>query len=106
MPSSRTKKSHFDTLSLEQSPSPDGTTEGQITWYDYAGKPTGITYERGSQVNPAVIARVMPDGSTWYEYQQYNNIGHSTNMIEKWVGDGTTLFRTNSYFYAANNGKR
>ena len=95
--------SHFDTLSLEQSPSPDGTTEGQITWYDYAGKPTGITYERGSQVNPAVIARVMPDGSTWYEYQQYNNIGHSTNMIEKWVGDGTTLFRTNSYFYAANN---
>src|SRR5437667_8254393 len=60
--------SHYDTLSVEQAPSPDGTTEGALVWYDYAGKPSGLNGERGIQIMPSIIARVMPDGTTWYQY--------------------------------------
>jgi RHS repeat-associated protein len=94
---------HFDTLSSEQSPSPDGITEGQITWYDYVGKPTNVNYEIGKQVQPSVVARVMPDGSTWYRYLQNNIFGYATNQIEKWVSGGTGNFRTNTVLYATNN---
>jgi hypothetical protein len=61
---------HFDSLSVQQEPSPSGTTntQGQLTWFDYAGKDTNVVYEIGRQIMPAVIARVMPDGSTAYQY--------------------------------------
>ena len=95
---------HFDTLSLEQAPSPDGgTTEGQTTWYDYAGKPAGANDEIGSQIMPSIIARVMPDGSTWYQYYQRLTNGLPTQVSEHWIDSGTALSRTNSYLYAANN---
>lgn len=93
---------HVDTLGYEQSPSPDGTTEGQITWYDYDGKDLDVPQLRGTQVFPGVIARVMPDGSTWYQRHQHNSWGIVTNTIEKWHDGGAELYRTNSYFYAAN----
>jgi YD repeat-containing protein len=93
---------HFDSLSVEQAPSPDGTTEGQITWYDYAGKPSGVDYEIGTQIYPSVIARVMPDSSTWYQYSEYNSIGKATSTVEKWNEGAATLLRTNLYAYAAN----
>src|SRR6266568_3809009 len=93
---------HFDSISLEQAPSPDGTTEGQLVWYDYTGKPSGVNYETGDQILPAVVARVMPDGSTSYQYNQLSTIGKATNVVEKWVSGGSTLYRTNSYGYAAN----
>ena len=88
------------TLSSEQSPSPDGTSEGQITWFDHTGK--GSSYSDGNQILPAVTARVMPDGSTWYEWFQRNAWGHPTNVIEKWVSAGNTLYRTNTFVFAAN----
>jgi YD repeat-containing protein len=93
---------HFDTLSVEQAPSPDGTSEGQLTWYDYANKPAGADYEIGSQIVPSVIARVMPDGTTWYQYYQRLTNGYPTQMVEHWV-DGVNEFRTNTYVYATNN---
>ncbi len=93
---------HWNTLSLEQEPSPDGTTEGQVTWYDYAGKNPLAVYEIGTRVMPAVTARVMPDGSTWYQYSQRNTLGHVTNSVEKWCDGGATLFRTNVFLYAPN----
>jgi RHS repeat-associated protein len=92
---------HYDTLSIEQDPSPDGSTEGQLTWYDYVGKPVGVNYERGSQVMPSVVAKVMPDGSTWYENFTRNSIGKPTQMIEKWVSGASALYRTNSYTYSS-----
>ena len=96
--------SHWDSLSLEQAPSHDGgTTQGQITWYDYAGKPLGVNYERGTEVLPSVIARVMPDGSSWYQYFQRNTNGLPTKFVEKWVEGGSAHFRTNALVYAANN---
>jgi RHS repeat-associated protein len=93
---------HFDSISVDQAPSADGTTEGQLIWYDYTGKPSGVNYETGDQILPAVIARVMPDGSTAYQYNQLTSIGKATNVIEKWVSAGSTLYRTNSFGYAAN----
>ncbi len=90
---------HYDTLSVEQAPSPDGTTEGQLTWYDYVGKPSYMNYEHGTQIMPSVIARVMPDASTWYQYSGYNGIGKATNQIDKWVAACSTYYRTNTFTY-------
>jgi YD repeat-containing protein len=94
---------HFDTLSSEQLASPDGTTLGQTTWYDYIGKPPPVNYEIGAQVLPSVIARVMPDGSTWYQYFEYLTNGRPTKAVEAWIDSGTVQTRTNIFVYAANN---
>jgi RHS repeat-associated protein len=95
---------HWGSLASEQAPSPDGgTTQGQITWYDYAGKPSGVNYEQGPQIQPSVIAQAMPDGTTWYQYYLRNTNGLPTQKIEQWVSGGAPLFRTNTWTYAANN---
>jgi hypothetical protein len=95
---------HWGVLSLEQDPSPDGgTTEGQITWYDYVGKPSGQNNEVGVQDLASVRARVMPDFSTWYQYYLRNTNGLPTQEIEHWASGGTDHFRTNTWSYAANN---
>ena len=94
---------HFDTLSVEQAPSPDGTTEGQLTWYDYAGKPSGTDGEVGTQIMPSVIARVMPDGSTWCQSFQLLTNGLPTQAVEQWIDNGVALSRTTSLLYAGNN---
>jgi len=68
-----------DTLSWEQSPSPDGTIEGQVTWYDYAGKNPGAPGFIGTgTMMPAVIARVLPDTTTWYQYFEHNSLAKET----------------------------
>jgi RHS repeat-associated protein len=90
---------HMSTLSTEQAPSPDGTAEGQITWFDHSGKQTG--YGQGNQIMPAVIARVMPDGSTWYAWFRRNSWGHPTNVVEKWSFGSSDFYRTNIYVRAA-----
>ena len=79
---------HWLGLSAEQAPSPDGSTEGQVTFYDYAGKPSGVDYEVGVQVMPSVVARVMPDGSTWCQYSEYLTNGLPTKAAESWVDSG------------------
>ena len=95
---------HWDTLSAEQAPSPDlGLTEGQLTWYDYVGKPTNVDYEIGTQILPSVIARVMPDGSTSYQYFKRNSHGLATNILEAWVDSGTFHTRSNILVYSTNN---
>jgi RHS repeat-associated protein len=95
---------HFEVtaVSLEREPSPDGVTQGQKTWYDYADKYGGDPEFAGPQILPSVISRVMPDGTTWYEYHERNEYGHTTNKIEKWTDGGTDYFRTNRFVYAAN----
>ena len=45
-------------LSVEQDPSPDGTTPGQLTFYDYYGK--GLKCLQGTNSQVAVIARRQP----------------------------------------------
>jgi RHS repeat-associated protein len=94
----------FDTLSHEQLPSPDGgTTEGQLTFYDYKGKPSGNNDYPGTQILPSVVARVMPDGTTSYQYFERLTNGWPTLAADKWVTAGTDNFRTNTYLYSTNN---
>ncbi len=88
-------------ISWEQAPSPDaGTTEGQITFFNYAGKPNATS--QGNQVLPAVEARVMPDGSTWYRETTRNSVGRPTAVTEKWNVGWTTYTRSRSTQYDAN----
>jgi RHS repeat-associated protein len=94
---------HWDSLSVEQAPSPDGTTIGQLTWYDYIGKPVGVDYEAGVQIQPSVVARVMPDASTWYQYFERLTNGFPTKVAEAWMDAGSVHTRTNTLVYAANN---
>ncbi len=54
------------TLSMERDPSPDGTTDGQTTWYDYENKPYGGPEWEGSySPQPSYVARVLPEGTSW-----------------------------------------
>ncbi|MDX1952628.1 MAG: cysteine peptidase family C39 domain-containing protein [Verrucomicrobiota bacterium] len=87
------------TLAILRDPSPDGVIEGQKTWFDHAGKL--LDDAQGPQIKPSVVARVMPDSTTWYTYYQYNSYGHVTNQIEKWVSGGTAYYRTNTFLYSA-----
>lgn len=91
------------TLSVQQQPSPSNWTniQGQLTWFDYVGKPSNT--ERGTQLMPTVAARVMPDGTTAYQYFQRLTNGHPTKLVEKWANGNAASFRTNTYSYAANN---
>jgi RHS repeat-associated protein len=93
-----------DTLALEQAPSPDGNTLGQVTWFDHDNK---VNYfdpvnNQGSQILPAITARVMPDASTYYIWDQRNVWGLVTNEITHWLENGQDQFRTNSFFCSTN----
>jgi len=88
-------------ISWEQAPSPDaGATEGQVTFFNYTGKPSAI--EQGNQSLPAVESRVMPDGSTWYRETARNSLGLPTTVTEKWNVGWTSSTRSRSTQYDAN----
>ncbi len=90
------------TLSLQREPSPDGTVDGQITWYDYAGKPASD--HESTQILPLFVARVLPDGTSWYQRTARNDRGWVTNQVSTYTKtDGTVGTRTNTLTYAANN---
>ena len=90
------------TIAMEQAPSPDGTTDGQTTWYKYAGQ--GYEVLPGTESAPFLIARVIPDGTTWYTAYWRDQWGHPTNVVETYsTGFGVErLTRTNQYIYGAN----
>jgi hypothetical protein len=51
-------------LSIERAPSPDGVTQGQVTWYDYEGKPLNPDGSpdpvfEGSSDFPSFVAQVL-----------------------------------------------
>jgi len=90
-------------VSLEVAPSPDtaGTILGQITWFDYAGKSQQDPCSRGTQILPSLVARRLPDSSTWYESYQRNGWGLPTSVT---TTDGTgnpAPTRTYTYAYDA-----
>jgi RHS repeat-associated protein len=98
------------TLSFERSPSQnsDGSTFGHITWYDYVGKPLDsqgntIFWEKGSQNQPSLIARKLPDGSTWYESIQRNSFGLPTSKTSTYGTGDPASTRTLYYEYDSNN---
>ncbi len=97
---------HFDTLSWEQLPSPTGLTNnpGAVTWYDYDGKPTDangvIRHERGTNsVMPSLIARLMPDGTTWSQSFVRNAVGNPLSTTERWHDGSGYQTRTQTWTY-------
>ena len=88
----------FQTLSWEQAASPDGTTEGAVLWYDYAGK-TNSNWA-GTESYPAVEARVMPDGTTWYRDYTRNSLGKPLSVRERWDDGAGYPSRIETFTYS------
>jgi len=92
------------TLSLERDPSPDGVTQGLITWYDYDGKSGGNPEVQGTMSYPLFKAWRLPNGESRFIRYERNLLGKVTRMIETYndAGGGVVL-RTNVMVIAANN---
>src|SRR2546426_135866 len=88
---------------MRRDPSPDaaGGIEGQKTWFDHAGK-TNAQYE-GTQHLPLFVARVLPDGTTWFNRTDRNSLGSVTTNIGTYSVGGNTYLRTNLFTYATND---
>ena len=89
-------------LSFEVAPttSSDGSAWGQITFYDYAGK--ALSHEPGTQIQPSLLTRKLPDGSVWYEAYGRNSIGNPTTKTNTYGTGNPASTRAFSYTYAAN----
>ena len=93
--------SAIDTLSIERDASPDGATFGQLTWYDYFGKPS--ISRQGYDILPDYIGRVLPDGSTQSRFTQRNPWRMPTNIVTSYtIASGAVALRTNVNVYASN----
>ena len=90
-------------LSIERAPSPGGTTQGQLTWYDYEDK--GNDYSQGGISDfPSFVAQVLPDTSTHFSYSLRGLSLNVTNEVSTYSAPGgvSVALRTNIYYYAAN----
>jgi YD repeat-containing protein len=90
------------TLSMQIDPSPDaaGSVNGEITWYDYAGKTD--TEFQGTQVSPLFVARVLPDGTTSFTRTDRNSSGALVTNVSTYTAGSSVALRTNIFTYAAN----
>src|SRR5439155_13401641 len=81
--------------------SPDGSLQGQIRWYDYAGK--GATDTEGTMFLPCAVATKLPSGEARFICFYRNSLGHYTNRFETFAAiDGSCQLRTNQYVYDSN----
>ena len=88
-------------VSVERAASPDGTTEGLKTFYDYPGKI--FPHRSGANPLPSVTAWRLPGGETHYQYDRFDAFGNVTNSVETCtLPDGTLGTRTNQLVYARN----
>jgi len=62
-----------------------------LTWYDYPNKGWDWPGDKGDHILPDVVARVLPDGSTWYEWKQRNAWHWPTNIVETYSKPGGTI---------------
>jgi YD repeat-containing protein len=87
-------------LSVERGASSDGVTTGQVTWYDYTGKPA--LNQVGTQSLPLFIAQVLPDGTTHFDQFTRNSLGKPTAVVSSWTqANGTVGTRTSSLTYSS-----
>ena len=92
------------TLSLQRNPSPDGVTQGQITWYDYDGKLDGLVYNEGTMILPRFKAWLLPNGESRFIRNDRNSLGWPTKRTETYTGtSGSVQIRTNLMLYSTNN---
>jgi RHS repeat-associated protein len=89
-------------LWMERSPSLDGEVDGQTTWYDYANKVQW--YAAGPEAYPQSVARVLPDGTTWYRHFVRDGWGRPTTITETYSSKFGAVPQTRSwqYTYAPN----
>ena len=88
-------------LSLARAASQTGTNNGQLTWFDYQGKISGHNNSNGTSALPLFKARVLPDGSKWFDRYVRNSRGSVTNFVSTYsAADGSVALRTNIYTYA------
>ena len=97
---------------MERTASPDGVTQGQMTWFDYWGKSSSIGtnggqavtnwFTRGTNALPRLVALVLPDGATRFTYNEYNAAGNSTDVVSTWSQGQVVLLRTNRFVYDTN----
>lgn len=93
------------TLSMQQEPSPDGTTPGKMTWYDYVGKigyVNGNYFFQGNSGFPSLIIKVLPDGNNRYEMRQVDSFGNITNVITTFTSNSTVTTRSNRFVFSTN----
>jgi RHS repeat-associated protein len=88
------------TLSFERAVSHDGVADGQITWLDYEGKPSGTNWMEGTIRAPRSTAWKLPDATSRYTYWNRNSLGHPTNEFQTFETSGS--LRSNRFEYAAN----
>ena len=91
------------TIDMTQDPSPDGVNPGQTTWYDYDGK--NASFEEGTDSQPSLVAKVLPDGTTSFTWYQRDSLGRPTTVVNTYsTGFGASpLTRSNIFVYDANN---
>lgn len=91
-----------DMANYVQDPSPDGTAEGQVTFFDYPGKPS--PEYPGTSRWPSVTARRLPNGETHWSYTPHNAQGRILQRKETYTQTNSTLgVRVlATYTYAAN----
>jgi RHS repeat-associated protein len=91
-----------DALSMEQDPSPDGSTPGQSTWYNYPDQESAD--HSGSSSLPSLAIKVLPEGTQSFEQYQPDQWGNFTNVVSTWssVAGESALNRTNRFVYSTN----
>ncbi len=92
------------TISLRRDPSPDGTVQGLVRWYDYHNKEGGSSENEGLIPVARIYGYKLPNGEPRFTISDRNELAHMTNKIETYTGTaGACCVRTNRYLYAANN---
>ncbi len=88
------------TLGLLRTPSPDGVTPGELIWYDYAGKVSGLNYNDGTNSRPSLIARLLPDGTSQFVHIERNGWKRPAQFVSTYSTVGTNVYlRTNTVSY-------
>jgi len=82
------------TLSIERAPSPDGTTEGALLWYDYANNTAATTSSPATAISPRSSLRSFRC-STHYSYSLRGAHLNVTNEISTYTAlNGSVALRT------------
>ena len=81
----------------EPSPDPNGSYDGQKTWFDYDSR-NGAT--EGTQSQPILIARLLPNGTNWWQSIQRNGWGKPLSIVETYsISSSERGARTNTFVY-------
>jgi len=91
------------TPSFKRDASADGTTPGQISWFDYVQKNGGAPDQEGAAFRRRLVATKLPNGEARFSYMERNELGHTTLTAETYTPpSGGCQLRTNLFEYATN----